>query len=96
MKKRAAQLNREIKEALQRSAPADKLEKEGIVTMQDLDRWIERHPQIVEKGPYAGQRELMSRYQALKRIVGENAAIEMLNNLAIEQCTAPPARRSRR
>jgi hypothetical protein len=32
----------------------------------------------------------MSRYQALKQLVGESAAIEMLNNLAIEQCTPPP------
>lgn len=89
-KKSPARLNREIDEVLRRSAPADKLEKEGVVTMQDLDRWIERRPQVVKTGPYAGQRELMSRYQALKSIVGENAAIEMLNNLAIEQCTAPP------
>ncbi len=73
-----------------RANPADKLAEHGIVTLGDLDRWITDHPQVVEKGPYAGQREFMSRYQALKQLVGESAAIEMLNNLAIEQCTPPP------
>ncbi len=76
-----------------RANPADKLAHHGIVTLADLDRWIMEHPQIVEKGPYTGQREFMSRYQALKQIVGENAAIEMLNNLAIDQCTPPPKAR---
>lgn len=58
----------------------------GVATMRDLDRWIAANPHTITKGPHAGEREHMSRFQALKHFVGEDTAIEMLNNLAIEQC----------
>lgn len=89
MSKSSRQLDAEIAEVLN-ARPADKLARFGIVTLNDLDHWIAKHPQVEATGPHAGQRYFMSRYQALKQIVGEGAAIEMLNNLAIDQCTPPP------
>lgn len=59
----------------------DKLEAAGIRTLGDLDAWIKVHPQRDKHGPF-----LMSRYNALRLIVGENAAIMMLNELAIQTC----------
>lgn len=49
----------------------DRLKSEGIVTVGDLDR-------------YRGSR---SRYGALVRLVGSDAADQILNELAILQCT---------
>lgn len=57
----------------------EKLLKHNIKTMADLDAWIKNHP--------TEQKHYMSRFNALKILVGENAAIWMLNELAIRQCT---------
>jgi hypothetical protein len=57
---------------------ANKLKKAGVKTMADLDRWVMNNP--LPNG------DLTSRYDALKRIVGENAAMWMMNELAIRQC----------
>lgn len=53
---------------------------EGIQTIGDLDRWREKH--LTER------RSVPSRFNALTRLVGEDAAIVILNELAIRQCTA--------
>jgi hypothetical protein len=63
-----------------------KLDAAGIKTLTDIDAWIRKNPRVVANGPYKGQRYLMSRYEALTEIVGENAATMMLNELAIRQC----------
>jgi hypothetical protein len=81
---------------LESMSATSKLQKHGIVTLNDLDQWIAVNPRVIDRGPYKGQREFMSRYQALKLLVGENAAIEMLNNLAIDQCTPSPSTSRRR
>lgn len=57
----------------------EKLLKNNIKTMADLDNWIKKHP--------TAEKHYMSRFNALKILVGENAAIWMLNELAIQQCT---------
>jgi hypothetical protein len=50
----------------------DRLKSEGISTVGDLDRW----------------RGNLSRYGALVRLVGSDAADSILNELAVLQCTA--------
>lgn len=57
----------------------EKLLKNNIKTISDLDNWIKKHP--------TAEKHYMSRFGALKILVGENAAIWMLNELAIKQCT---------
>lgn len=52
----------------------DRLKSEGINTIGDLD----------------ARRGYQSRYSALVRLVGSDAADEILNNLAIIQCTPAP------
>ena len=54
------------------------LAKSGIRTTADLDRWIAAHPQ--------SDGCLISRFGALKILVGEEAACWILNDLAIAQC----------
>ena len=57
----------------------DKLINHNIKTIADLDNWIKKHP--------TQENHHMSRFSALKILVGENAAMWMLNELAIKQCT---------
>jgi hypothetical protein len=49
----------------------DRLKSQGINTIGDLDKW----------------RGAQSRYAALVRLVGSDAADDILNRLAIRQCT---------
>lgn len=53
------------------------LRRIGIQTTADLDAWIK------------GQHRPMSRYGALKELVGEHAAMRILNELAINQSPFP-------
>jgi hypothetical protein len=61
-----------------------KLKSLGIKTTADLDKWIKEHPKTETKGPYAGSRSLMSRYDALKELVGDDAATWILHDLATD------------
>jgi hypothetical protein len=61
-----------------------KLKNLGIKTTADLDKWIKEHPKTETKGPYAGSRSLMSRYDALNVLVGEDAATWILHDLATD------------
>ena len=56
------------------------LKKLGIRKVGDLDRWIYSH--VILEGPNKGS--LMSRYNALKYLVGERAATFILNDLATD------------
>lgn len=55
-------------------------------TLKQLDKWIEQHPQTITKGPYKGKTELMSRYDALCQLYGNNNAATILQELSIKQC----------
>jgi hypothetical protein len=61
-----------------------KLKSLGIKTTADLDKWIKEHPKTETKGPYAGSRSLMSRYDALNELVGNDAATWILHDLATD------------
>jgi hypothetical protein len=61
-----------------------KLQRLGIKTTADLDKWIKEHPKTETKGPYAGSRSLMSRYDALNELVGNDAATWILHDLATD------------
>jgi len=61
-----------------------KLRAMGIKTTADLDKWIKEHPKTETKGPYAGSRSLMSRYDALKELAGEDAATWILHDMATD------------
>ncbi len=61
-----------------------KLQRLGIKTTGDLDKWIKEHPQTETKGPHAGSRSLLSRYDALKELAGEDAATWILHDLATD------------
>jgi hypothetical protein len=61
-----------------------KLQRLGIKTTADLDKWIKEHPKTETKGPYAGSRSLMSRYDALNELVGTFAATWILHDLATD------------
>jgi hypothetical protein len=61
-----------------------KLKNMGIKTTADLDKWIKEHPKTETKGPYAGSRSLMSRYDALNELVGNDAATWILHDLATD------------
>src|SRR5271166_64459 len=65
-------------------AAVAKLRSLGIKTTADLDKWIKEHPKTETKGPYAGSRSLMSRYDALKELVGDDAATWILHDLATD------------
>jgi hypothetical protein len=54
----------------------------GIKTTADLDRWIKARPQVNA----SGESYLMSRFDALKIIVGEDSVTWIMNDLAIEVC----------
>jgi len=54
-----------------------KLENAGITRLTDLDTYARAHK--------VGN-EIPSRYEVFCTLVGENAAISMLNELAIRQC----------
>src|SRR5208282_2134770 len=61
-----------------------KLKSLGIKTTADLDKWIKEHPKTETKGPNAGSRSLMSRYDALNELVGNDAATWILHDLATD------------
>ncbi len=60
----------------------------GITTIADLDRWCMAHPYRDKVGI-----RYPSRFKALKQIAGEDGAIDILNNLAINQCLPKIAKR---
>ena len=60
----------------------DRLTALGIATTDDLDRWIKAHPYKDKWGRAA----LHSRFGAIKALAGEDAAVWVLNDLAIRQC----------
>lgn len=53
----------------------------GIKTTEDLDAHIQRNPRSNQHGPY-----LMSRYDALKELVGEHAADAVMHDLMVRTC----------
>lgn len=61
-----------------------KLKRLGIKNTADLDRWVQEHPQTIKKGPHKGEKSLMSRYGALKHLVGEQAADRMMQELMVQ------------
>lgn len=62
-----------------------KLRAMGIKTTADLDNWIKEHPKTETKGPYKGSRSLLSRYDALKELAGDDAATWILHDLATNE-----------
>ena len=60
------------------------LRKHGISNTADLDRWIKDNPRVEQKGPYKGEKYLISRYSALVELVGENDATWIMHNLATD------------
>ena len=62
------------------------MKKSSIKTMADLDKYVQENPRIDKWG----RSYLMSRYEALKELFGENYAINVLNELALQQCCRPP------
>jgi hypothetical protein len=67
-----------MKKQLTKKQGITKLKKLGIKTTVDLDNW--------KANKCKGQRFIMSRYDALKELIGDNAAMWILNDLAINQC----------
>jgi hypothetical protein len=61
-----------------------KLKRLGIKNTADLDKWVKEHPQIRAKGPNKGEKYLMSRYGALKHLVGEQAADRVMQELMVQ------------
>lgn len=70
---------------LSQSQGIARLKRLGIKTTSDLDNWIKNHPRTDK---LTGRQVLMSRFGALKQLIGENAATFILNELAI-QATVP-------
>ena len=62
------------------------LARHGIKTTEDLDAFARR----IERKDADGSRYIPSRYQALVLLVGENAAISIMHELATKQCCLPP------
>ena len=62
------------------------LRRRGITTTTDLDVYAR---QLDRKDP-DGNPYIPSRYQTLAHLVGENAAISILHELATTQCCPPP------
>jgi hypothetical protein len=78
-----------------RAGAIDKLKAVGIKTTADLDKWIKRHPRKITKGPYAGQTELASRFEALTELVGGDAATMILHEMATDAAAKEiPGKRS--
>jgi hypothetical protein len=61
-----------------------RLKRLGIKNMADLDKWVQEHPETIKKGPHKGEKSLMSRYGALKHLVGEQAADRMMQELMVQ------------
>jgi hypothetical protein len=61
-----------------------KLKRLGIKTTADLDTWIKNNIRVDDQGRRYG----LSRYAALKELVGEDAATWILHDLATNQCAA--------
>ena len=73
----------------------DKLKALGIKTTADLDAWIKKNPRKITKGPYAGQMELPSRFEALTEIVGADNATWILHEMATNAAAKEiPSKRS--
>lgn len=60
----------------------DILASSGIQTIGDLDTWRNTHIVSDRFG-----RHVPSRFSSLRFLIGEDAAISILNELAIRQCT---------
>jgi hypothetical protein len=73
--------NGDIKMTMQAAIKA--LAKKEIVTLTDLDTYSLQHPYTDQQGCLC----IGSRYKTLKALVGENAAISLLHELATQQCT---------
>ncbi len=56
------------------------LKARGLHTTADLDQWIKTHPVTTPTGTH-----WMSRFSALKTICGEDAAVWLINDMAINQ-----------
>jgi hypothetical protein len=67
-----------------RAGAIDKLRAAGIKTTADLDKWIRQHPRKITKGPYTGQTEYASRFEALTELVGGDAATQILHEMATD------------
>jgi len=53
-------------------------------SFSDLDKWIKKHPKKFTKGPHKGDVYLMSRYDALKILFGENKADSIMHLLMVK------------
>ena len=62
-----------------------KLAQAGIVTLADVDTWASSHVEIDKWGRHY----IPSRFQVLTLLAGENAAINILHELATRQCCNP-------
>jgi hypothetical protein len=65
----------------------------AIKTMADVDEWRKApaNHRTTAKGPYAGEKFIMSRYDALKELFGENSADKMMRELEVNSWFDPKA-----
>lgn len=74
-----------MKKQLTKKQGIEKLKKLNIKTTNDLDNWRNKN------GRYYDNRMksycIISRYEALVNLVGDNAAMWIMNDLAINQCS---------